>query len=76
VVCIKDAEPGSITPRAGVYRQGAEPDTFDALGHHLQVDWAQKPTRYIRRIAVSQLDPPGEEDVKRAFEPRDASDPA
>jgi hypothetical protein len=55
VICVKDRE---HSPAAGVYRANGKPHEFDVVPHYLEVSWQHKPTRYIKRVAVSKLDPP------------------
>jgi hypothetical protein len=55
VICVKDRE---HSPAAGVYRRTGKPHEFDAVPHTLEVNWGYKPTRYIKRVAVSRLEAP------------------
>lgn len=54
VICVKDR---GLASGAGVYRKGADPNGFDAVGHHLDISWGHEP-HYIKRVAVSKIYPP------------------
>ncbi len=52
VICIRD---DGLQSRAGVYQHGGEPHTFDALDHHLNLTWSEKPRRHVARVDVSKI---------------------
>lgn len=51
VICVKDHD---MAPAAGVYRATGT-DSFDSLGHGIDVSYGQEPRRFIKRIAISGL---------------------
>lgn len=53
VICVKE---DGVRSAAGVYMAPGDPtEGFDALDHHLDLRWSEKPTRRLTSVAISRI---------------------
>lgn len=55
IIVVQD---GGRVPATGVYRSSNPTEGFESLSHRLDVSWGERPTRFIKRVAISGIEPP------------------